>query len=56
MKKKMTDSRKRALRLERKYLDRAILRLVHTLGRAQSMDDIQSRELIGLARARWRVT
>jgi hypothetical protein len=55
-KKPMSASRKRALRLERKYLDRAILRFVRTLSpHGDQLDPRQQRELLGLAMARSRV-
>lgn len=55
-KKPKTQAQKRAGALERKYLDRATLRLTRTFcERSDKLDDDQQRELLGLVRARRRV-
>lgn len=56
MKTKKTAAQKRAGALERKYIDRAILRLVRTFGEhSDKLNDGEHREILGLARARRRV-
>jgi hypothetical protein len=56
MKPKKTAAQKRAGALERKYIDRAILRLVRTLAEhTDKLTDAEHREILGLARARRRV-
>lgn len=54
--KKKTAAQKRASALERKYIDRAILRLVRSFGdHSDKLNDSEQREVLGLARARRRV-
>lgn len=54
--KRKTKSQRRASALERRYLDRAILRLTRTFwDAAESLTDSHQRELLGLVKARRRV-
>ena len=51
-----TQAQKRAGALERRYLDRAILRLCRTFcEHADKLNDAEQREVLGLVRARRRV-
>lgn len=57
MRAKKSKAQKRKHALERKYLDRAILRLTRTFWDGmEELDASQQRELIGLVKARRRVT